>query len=82
MLLFTYEYSRNRCSGRGGGGIGYQGGGFSNDMNGYGGPSGPGGPNGPGGPGGYGRGGYGGPSGGYKREGGGYDDRDAKRPRY
>lgn len=66
-------------SGRGGG-VGYQGG-FSNEANGYGGPGGPGGFNGAGGPGGYGGGGYGGP-GGYKREGGGYDDRDAKRPRF
>ncbi|KIJ66769.1 hypothetical protein HYDPIDRAFT_108703 [Hydnomerulius pinastri MD-312] len=78
-----------------GGGIGYQGGGFGADghANGYGPPGG-----GPGGPGGYGGppnqgygppgGGYGGPGGGgfrgdLKREGpGGYDDRDAKRPRY
>ncbi|KAF8841275.1 RNA-binding domain-containing protein [Paxillus ammoniavirescens] len=75
-----------------GGGIGYQGGGFSDGhANGYG-PAG----GGPGGPGGYGppNQGYGPPGGGYgsggggyrgdlKREGpGGYDDRDAKRPRY
>lgn len=64
-----------------GGGIGYQGGGFSDQQsNGYGhqhGHGGFGGP--PGGPGGYG----GGFRGDLKREGpGGYDDRDAKRPRY
>ncbi|KAF8121836.1 hypothetical protein EV363DRAFT_1559797 [Boletus edulis] len=75
-----------------GGGIGYQGGGFGDGhANGYG-PTG-GGSSGPGGYGppsqGYGPpgGGYGAGGGGYrgdlKREGpGGYDDRDAKRPRY
>ncbi|KAG6370464.1 hypothetical protein JVT61DRAFT_12087 [Boletus reticuloceps] len=74
-----------------GGGIGYQGGGFGDGhANGYG-PTG----GGSSGPGGYGppSQGYGPPGGGYgggggyrgdlKREGpGGYDDRDAKRPRY
>ncbi|KAI5121234.1 hypothetical protein M0805_007241 [Coniferiporia weirii] len=54
-----------------GGGIGYQSGGFSGDANGY------------GAPGGYGSGPpSGGPPSGFKRESGGYDDRDAKRPRY
>lgn len=81
-----------------GGGLGYQGGGFNDapPPGRYGGPAGPGG--GPGGPGGYGPpgggpgfgppggggpGGYGGDRGYLKREGpGGFDDRDAKRPRY
>ncbi|KAL5526034.1 hypothetical protein ACEPAG_7372 [Sanghuangporus baumii] len=51
-----------------GAGIGYQGGFSGGHANGYGPPGG--------------GGGYGPPSGGYKRDGGGYDDRDAKRPRY
>ncbi|KAG6820309.1 hypothetical protein H0H93_002396 [Arthromyces matolae] len=59
--------------GRGGGGIGYNPGGFDGPPSGFGGPP-------QGGPGGYGP-----PGGGvgFKREGpSGYDDRDAKRPRY
>jgi hypothetical protein len=89
--LLTYILFRG---GRGGG-IGYQGGGFGGDgpANGYGPP----GAQGPGAPGGFGgppQQGYGPPGGGFgqgrggyrgdlKREGpGGYDDRDAKRPRY
>lgn len=65
-----------------GGGVGFHGGGFNDNPNGYGPPSGPGGMS--GGPqaggGGYGGGGY---RSDLKREGpGGFDDRDHKRPRY
>ncbi|KAG6812280.1 hypothetical protein H0H92_003589 [Tricholoma furcatifolium] len=65
-----------------GGGIGYGGGGFEGPSGGFGGPPPQGGPGGYGPPGGMGGGGHGGI--GFKREGGpaGYDDRDAKRPRY
>ncbi|KAH7928285.1 RNA-binding domain-containing protein [Leucogyrophana mollusca] len=79
------------CRGGRGGGIGYQGGGFNDGhANGHGPLGGPGGPGGFGGPpaqnygppgGGF--GGGGGFRGDLKREGpGGFDDRDAKRPRY
>lgn len=83
------------CRGGRGGGVGYHGGGFGGDApaNGFG-PPGAQAPSGPGGFGGPPQQGYGPPGGGFgpgrggfrgdlKREGpGGYDDRDAKRPRY
>lgn len=80
---FNYLFSCTDFDHRGrGGGIGFhQGGGFSDQQhNGFGHPPGPGGFGGP--PGGH--GGFGGGfRGDLKREGpGGYDDRDAKRPRY